>query len=302
MFQALFNSLSGLFSYSKALDMVSNNVANMNTPGFRGSDTFFENVGSEFGTRVAGQGVRTTQGLLSNTGNSTDLAINGTGYFVLQDAGGNLYYTRAGQFQFNDKGILTDTANGYDVMSIDASGNLSTIDRTPYLTLPGQPTTTVNMIGTIVRGTVATSSTPYLSAPDFTTSVQVFDSAGTPHTLTVAFQDTSTVGPGDDSSTFEVTVSDGSNQFGQGSISFDSFGEASFGSNNIVVANLSYLGVPQTVKLKFGSGFNKENATITVGRIPDANNASSVTGTAVDGRGPLVGSFAFDVNGVLQVT
>lgn len=40
MFHALFNSLSGLFSFSKSLDVVSNNVANMNTPGFRGSDAF----------------------------------------------------------------------------------------------------------------------------------------------------------------------------------------------------------------------------------------------------------------------
>jgi len=301
MFQALFNSLSGLFSFSRALDTVSNNVANMNTPGFRGSDSFFENVGSEFGTQMVGKGIRTTPGLPSSTGSPTDLEIKGNGYFVLRDASGNLYYTRAGQFTFNDKGVLIDTVNHYDVMSIDASGNLSTIDKTPFLTLPGQPTTTVNLIGSIVRGTAATTTTPYQRAADFTSSVQIFDTTGAPHTLTLKFQDTSLGTLGDNSSTFEVTLIDGSKQVDLGSISFDSNGAAPFGSTNTITANLSYLGVSQAVALNFGSGFNSSNATIAVEPIAGGNNTSSITGTATDGRAPLAGTFAFDINGILQV-
>lgn len=86
MFQALYNSLSGLFSFSKSLDTVSNNVANMNTPGFRGSDSFFENLAGEHGTRIVGAGLRTTAGDLRQTGNATDVAVDGSGYFVLRDS------------------------------------------------------------------------------------------------------------------------------------------------------------------------------------------------------------------------
>jgi len=126
MFQALFNSLSGLFSFSRSLDTVSNNVSNMNTPGFRGSDTFFENVNGGRGTRVAGEGLRTTAGDIRQTGTPTDVAIDGNGFFILRDDTGNLYYTRSGQFRFNDQGLLTDSFTGYQVMSVENAGNLTT--------------------------------------------------------------------------------------------------------------------------------------------------------------------------------
>jgi flagellar hook protein FlgE len=113
MFQALFNSLSGLFSFSRSLDTVSNNVSNMNTPGFRGSDTFFENVNGGRGTSIGGEGLRTGAGDIRQTGNATDMAIDGNGFFVLRDTSGNLHYTRAGQFRFNDQGLLTDSVTGY---------------------------------------------------------------------------------------------------------------------------------------------------------------------------------------------
>src|SRR6478736_110832 len=113
MFQALFNSLSGLFSFSRSLNTVSNNVANMNTPGFRGSDAFFSNINGGRGSRIAGEGLRTKAGDIRQTGNSTDLAVDGDGYFILRDTDGNFFYTRAGQFRFNDQGVLVDTVNGF---------------------------------------------------------------------------------------------------------------------------------------------------------------------------------------------
>ena len=54
--QALYNSVSGLFSFSNSLNTISNNISNMNTPGFRGSESFFENVMGEAGTKIAGTG------------------------------------------------------------------------------------------------------------------------------------------------------------------------------------------------------------------------------------------------------
>ena len=179
MFQALFNSLSGLFSFSKSLNTVSNNVANMNTPGFRGSDTFFENVDGGRGTSIAGEGLRTTAGDLRQTGTPTDLAINGNGYFILRDDSGNLYYTRAGQFRFNDQGILSDSVTGYSVMSIDTSGNLQQIDLDTYRTLPPQATTNVKMVGNIAPGS------PTATVGD----IRIYDGSGQLHTLTATLTD-----------------------------------------------------------------------------------------------------------------
>lgn len=90
--QSLYNSLSGLFAFSKSLDTISNNISNMNTPGFRGKDSFFENVMGEFGTRIDGTGTRTSEGQIEQTGNSTDLAINGEGLFVLRDPSTGKYF------------------------------------------------------------------------------------------------------------------------------------------------------------------------------------------------------------------
>ncbi|HEX8027538.1 MAG TPA: flagellar hook-basal body complex protein, partial [Vicinamibacterales bacterium] len=186
MFQALFNSLSGLFSFSRSLDTVSNNVANMNTPGFRGSDTFFENIDGGRGTRVSGEGLRTTAGDMRQTGTPTDLAIDGNGFFVLRDDNGNLYYTRAGQFRFNDEGLLTDSVTGYQVMAIDSVGNLSAIDLDNYRTLPPQPTSAVRMVGNLAPGT------PSLGV----SSIKIYDASGNMHTLTVTLADNTATTPG----------------------------------------------------------------------------------------------------------
>src|SRR3989338_4305570 len=112
MLQAFFNGLSGLFAFSKGLDNVSNNVSNMNTPGFRGSDTFYRSVSGQdvqgLGAGETGTEFRTKPGDPRQTGSLTDLAISGAGYFVLRDGSDEVFYTRSGQFQINADGYLVD--------------------------------------------------------------------------------------------------------------------------------------------------------------------------------------------------
>ena len=281
MFQALFNSLSGLFSFSRSLDTVSNNVANMNTPGFRGSDTFFENVNGGRGTRVAGDGLRTTAGDIRQTGTPTDVAIDGNGFFILRDDTGNLYYTRAGQFRFNDQGLLTDSVTGYQVMAVDNAGNLSTIDLDTYRTLPPQATTSVRMAGNIAPGT------PSLTLGNF----QIYDASGTVHTLTTTLTDNNAVVPG----TFLVSVKDETGAVvGTGQIGFATNGTPLAGANTLAL-NLTYRGVAQTVSLNFGTAGAFDGATRLSGI------ASNLGGQVTDGH-PLLGitSLSFDSQGKLQ--
>jgi len=194
VFQALFNSLSGLFSFSRSLSTVSNNVSNMNTPGFRGSDSFFANIDGGYGTRVAGEDMRTQAGDIRQTENATDVAVDGAGYFVLRDASGELYYTRAGQFRFDENGVLVDSVNGYEVMAMDASGNLVGIDMDDHRTIPAVATTSVRITGNIAPVSTTTSIN----------AVTVFDAGGASRVLAMKFTNNTTATPG----SFLVSVTD----------------------------------------------------------------------------------------------
>lgn len=121
MIDALYISSSGLRSQQEQIDVISNNVANMQTPGFkRGRVNFAEvaavsvpgeslfGVGSAHGggSRVASTSLEFGAGALQPTRNPLDLAIDGQGFFELEDASGNRFYTRAGQFRLDEQGYL----------------------------------------------------------------------------------------------------------------------------------------------------------------------------------------------------
>jgi flagellar hook protein FlgE len=123
-----FNSgVTAVKTFGKSLEVIGDNIANVNTTGFKGSrvtnqDGFAETLvqssatnngvnGSNSmqigqGTSVASISQRFTQGVLSTTGGSTDLGISGKGFFKVTDAENNVFYTRAGDFRLDDQGNL----------------------------------------------------------------------------------------------------------------------------------------------------------------------------------------------------
>ena len=128
MMRSLYAGVSGLRSHQTMMDVVGDNIANINTPGFKGSRVVFQSqlaqvlsggtaaVNPDGGTNPnqVGLGVRvgtidasTTQGPVQNTGRPTDLAITGEGYFMVE-RGGDLLFTRSGAFGWDDAGNLTD--------------------------------------------------------------------------------------------------------------------------------------------------------------------------------------------------
>lgn len=282
MFQALFNSLSGLFSFSKSLNTVSNNVANMNTPGFRGSDSFFANVNGGLGTRIAGEGLRTTPGDIRQTGNPSDVAVDGEGYFVLRDEDGMLHYTRAGQFRFDENGFLADSVSGFQVMAMDDAGALTAIDLDDYRTIPAVATTRVRATGNLAP----TAATATLN------NVTVFDSAGVAHTLTAALTANGAAIPG----SFLVAFTDESGAtVGNGEIRFATDGTLQVGFNQISVT-LPYAGGSQAVVLDFGTPGALNGVTSLAGM------ATSLAATTEDGHASLgVNDLSFDENGVLRL-
>ena len=121
MGSAIFTGVTGLSAFQRRLDVVANNIANVNTPGYRSSRMLFQDLFSQtlqgarapdgnfggsnpiqvgLGVRIGTIDVNHTQGSLLTTGVASDLAIQGAGFFVLSDGTGN-FFTRDGSFALN---------------------------------------------------------------------------------------------------------------------------------------------------------------------------------------------------------
>ena len=288
MFQAIFNSLSGMFSFSRSLNTVSNNVTNMNTPGFRGSDSFFSNIGGGRGTQIAGEGLRSRNGDIRETRNETHLAIDGSGYFVLADEAGNTYYTRAGEFRFDDDGILVDTVSGHRVMAFGGNGALTVVDRDEYRLLPAQPTTRINVVGNLPRpqdSTSAPATTPV-------NSIVVYDATGATHNLTISF----TSNPSVSRQIFSVTITNaGGATVGTGEVRFDDNGRLLAGYTT-VNATLQAGGASQTIAFDFGAAGGGPNEAMT-----SFSGNASLQANVTDGHGVLgLRELKFTDKGVME--
>ena len=124
MIDALYISATGLRSQQEQIDVISNNVANMQTPGFKRGRVNFAEIAAPFsadrataaaahggGTRVLSTSTLFGAGDLRPTGNALDLAIDGEGFFELETPAGDRVYTRAGQFRVDREGYVV-SVNG----------------------------------------------------------------------------------------------------------------------------------------------------------------------------------------------
>lgn len=140
MSQSLYTAMSGISAATTNLEVISNNISNVNTPGYKSSSVNFSDVyydtlssgsvasSNSGGTNPKQIGVGTTvssitknfnAGSSSSTGVNTDLMISGNGFFTVQGPNDTTYYTRAGDFTFDDSGNLV-TSDGYKVLGTDS--------------------------------------------------------------------------------------------------------------------------------------------------------------------------------------
>lgn len=190
----LYTAMSGLNAFTRGLDNLSNNVANLNTTGYKANDVFYRELqgDSEFGiggqsgalvhdgqgVAVAGTKVRFTDGELVETGVETDMAIDGNGLFVLRD-GEDEYYTRAGEFTLDEQGFLVDPANGYRVAKLTDGGAIADINLREKLVSPAQATSQILLRGTLNRSAVEGTVYPPEGAPDTDrVAITLFDKNG----------------------------------------------------------------------------------------------------------------------------
>jgi flagellar hook protein FlgE len=201
MLDSIYIGMSGLTSFSKGLSNISNNVANLNTTGFKGADLQFSDLFYQYqyagsdsngmyslakggGVKTAASTIKFTQGEFRQTGSSLDAAIDGNGFFILKNDS-KLYYTRAGQFSIDDKGYLVSGSDQAKVMGY-FNGTTREINISGSRSTPAKATTSVKF-----------SNTLSVSSPTFDLSnVTVVDSLGTEHQLTINFTNDTSNNPG----------------------------------------------------------------------------------------------------------
>ncbi len=192
--------LSGLNANAQALGVIGNNLANINTAAYKASAVTFEDMvyqdvgGSSVNPNQVGLGVGIAsvapvfaQGTIESTRTSTNAAIQGNGFFILNGPGG-VSYTRAGAFTFDKNGTLVSpdgqAVQGYTTLDpvtrqVVTNGPLTDIVVPPGVLRPPVPTTQFSAISNL-DARAATGDT-------FTTAIQIYDSLGASHVLTMTY-------------------------------------------------------------------------------------------------------------------
>jgi flagellar hook protein FlgE len=299
MFSSIFSAYSGMLSFSKGLNVLSNNVSNMNTPGFKSSDVTFRDLFYQFstsgspndggqsqvgeGTDVSGTRINFAQGQLASTGNLLDAAISGNGFFVLHD-GANTYYTRNGQFDLNANGVLEDKSSGAHVQATSGGGDLHDINLAGLQTSAATPTTKVNLAGNLSSG----------ATTDQITSVTVYDSVGASHTWSLTFTNNSTTTAG---SWLVVVQDENQKTIANGEIRFSSDGSPATGFNTMAFSFAPSGALPSKVTLNFGDAGSLTGATNFSGGTTSTLKVNTQNGYA---SGSLV-STSFDAQGFITL-
>ena len=246
MLTALFTAVSGMNANGTALSVIGDNVANMNTTGFKSSRASFGDILSQsLGSSQIGRGVAVsnispvfTQGSFENTANVLDLAIDGDGLFIMRDSSG-VAYTRAGQFTLDKEGYIVNTnamrLQGYLFSTSGSSSglgdiNLSTLNSAPNPT--GDASISANLDS---RATLLDDVTTPFDVADpgntsnFSSTLTVYDSLGVSHVINIYFRKDTEVVTGNTWEWFAV-VNDTDSASGateiqaQGTLDFDSNG------------------------------------------------------------------------------
>ena len=300
MLRSLFSGITGLRQHQTMMDVVGNNIANVNTTGYKSSSVVFEDTLSQMmrspgspsennggmnpgqvglGVQLGGIGTNFTQGSAQNTGRSTDMMIQGDGFFVL-NAGDETVYSRNGAFSFdadgslvNNEGMHVQGWSGTDGV-INADGPTSNVKLPAGIVLPPEATSQFTLGGNIqssmeVGGTLTLSDVAY-------------DLAGNSHPLTVILTKTS-------ETTFSADVSDataGSTPT-PGAISFDTSGMATVDAEpNVTLADGTVVTIDLSTLTQFGGP-----KTIAIAD-KDGSSAGTLQQFQISADGIVVGRFS----------
>ncbi|MGD0499706.1 MAG: flagellar hook protein FlgE [Bryobacteraceae bacterium] len=298
MFTSLSAAVSGLRADSTAFSVVGNNLANLNTAGYKASVVYFRDlvtnaIGEGLTATEVGFGTASpiterefTQGAVQSSTGTLDGAIQGEGFFVLKDASGVTSFTRAGNFTTDSNGVVvTDTGEHVQGWMVDPkTGQVDTNSPISDITLAvgslKQPIATKDVtLDLNLNSAAAVTGSPALSYP-----VQVYDSLGTAHVLTFDFTKKA-----DNQWTYNVSLPGEDLTGGKpGTPSVLTTGELDFDSNGQLTSPAagSPIGITASKLADDASdlklSWDPYNAS-GAGRITQFANASEVSASAQDG-------------------
>ena len=298
--------LSGLESSSTALNTIANNLSNMNTTAFKSqdvsfSDLFYQQIGSSgsgnplevgAGTQVAATSTDFTEGSINSTGNSGDVAIDGNGFFVLQN-GGSTLYTRDGSFTLSANGALTSQAGlqvmGYPVVNgvVNTNAPLTAIQVPVGQAEQPAPTANFSMTANLDASAAVGTAVP--------AQITLYDSLGISHAATVNFTKTG-AGTWDYSISLPAGDATGGTNL-TGTLTFDSNGNLVSPAGN--VTGITFTGLSDgasNMNLNWNLYGSNNQPTLT-----QFASTSDVSATNQDGyaSGEYTG-FTIDSNGLVS--
>ena len=315
MIGSLFAGISGLNANATAMTVVGDNIANVNTTAFKSNRSSFANILSQSlggsGGNDIGRGVdfwgttpMWSQGSLENTSSPTDLAINGRGFFMLNDANGGRFYSRAGEFNFDRNGDLRNpdglVVQGYPVTGVAPDGTLS-LGSLSDLSVPGggiTPPVASNEINAEVNLDAGSAM-----GNMFTSTVTVYDSLGNNIPVTLTFTNTG-VNAWNVAGSIPASAGTGVTLNGAATIpvAFDVSGQLTVPAADVTMAMTLTNGAasPQNVTwnlydaagLNNGSltGYASPSSTTFLGQ--DGYPAGSLRGVSFDENGVVTGSYS----------
>lgn len=328
--KAMNTGVSGLRAESEALGVVSDNIANVNTVGFKGQRVVFQDVlGHSIlageGSNLPGSGVRVgavqqmfNQGSLSNTGIATDMALNGDGFFVvngtIEGVSGN-FYTRAGQFKVDANGGLTNlndlAVQGYAANPDGTFAAAATSLMVPTSAIPPKITENIDITANLDADATVPTLPFDVNDPsgtsNFSTSITVYDSLGNAHSMDAYFRKTAAnsydyhvLTAGDDL----VPAAPGVNvEVGTGTLNFTTTGALdSVTTTTPISVDFAGATAAQAITLNFGSpiagggtgldGVTQFASTASVSsQSQDGYASGDFSGVAVDGTGVVRGLY-----------
>ncbi|WP_144713400.1 flagellar hook protein FlgE [Curtobacterium pusillum] len=292
MLRSLYSGISGLRSHQQMLDVTGNNIANVNTVGFKASSTVFQDTLSQMtqgaggpqtgiggtnpaqiglGVQVAGVSTNFAQGSAQATGKATDLMISGDGFFVTR-LGNDTVYTRAGAFDFDADGRLV-TADGKIVQGypatngvVNENGGLSDIVLPLDAAAPAVRTTTAGVTGNLPSETAVGTT--------ITRDATVYDASGAKHTMSLAYTRTA--------AGWDVAATNGQGASATTSLTFGADGSLT-GGGAVTVGGIA-------VDMTQLTGFASLNTASIASQ--NGHEAGSLQGYSISKDGTVVGTFS----------
>ncbi|MBR0784411.1 flagellar hook protein FlgE [Bradyrhizobium iriomotense] len=315
---ALSSAISALSAQSQSLSMISDNIANSSTTGYKTTSAMFDALVTASsnttsyasgGVTVSGRSNITQQGLLAATSNATDVAIQGSGFFVVTSAasGGITSYTRNGAFTINNAGYLENNGSYLEGWRTDADGNV--VGSESASNLEAINTQVASTSGSATTKTTIAANLPSDAATGdtYTSSMTVYDSLGAANTMQITWTKTGTnawsASFANPTSSSDTTTATGT---ASGTIDITFNSDGSLASTSPDPATVSITGwtdgaADSTITMDLGTAGGTDGLT----QYASGETTPSVNVTSIDSDGLSYGklsSISIGKNGVVDAT